>query len=66
VQRRDRSIVLKVVPLDGQGLPDRVTRQVIDYAQKYLPGVPITVEIVADIPLTAAGKRRPVVVERAG
>jgi phenylacetate-CoA ligase len=66
VQRRDRSIVLKVVPQDGEGLPDRVTRQVLDYAQKYLPGVPISVEIVAEIPLTAAGKRRPVVVERAG
>ena len=64
VQRKDRSIVLKVVPFRGDGLPERETKILRDYVERYLPGVPIAIEVVDDIPLTAAGKRRPVVVER--
>jgi phenylacetate-CoA ligase len=66
VQRLDRSIVFKVVPTSGDRLPERETKILHDYAQRYLPGVPLTIEVVADIPLTAAGKRRVVVVEKPG
>jgi phenylacetate-CoA ligase len=64
VQRVDRSIVFKVVPATGRELPDRETQILRDHAQRYLPGVPLTIEIVDDIPLTAAGKRRVVVVDK--
>jgi len=64
VQRPDRSIVLKVVPMNGNRLGERETRIIESQAGRYLPGVPFSIENVADIPLTPAGKRRVVVVER--
>ncbi len=64
VQRLDRSLVFKVVPVSGDKLPDRETALIHDHARRYLPGVPFTIEVVDDIPLTAAGKRRVVVVEK--
>ncbi|HEX3757434.1 MAG TPA: hypothetical protein VHW23_01955 [Kofleriaceae bacterium] len=64
VQRRDRSVVFKVVPFQGDVVPPREAKIIRDYAEKYLPGVPIAIEVVREIPLTAAGKRQPVVVER--
>jgi phenylacetate-CoA ligase len=64
VQRRDRSVVFKVVPFQGDVVPPREAKIIRDYVEKYLPGVPITIEVVRDIPATAAGKRHPVVVER--
>jgi phenylacetate-CoA ligase len=64
VQRRDLSVVFKVVPYAGDRLPDRETQLIHQYAQRYLPGVAFAIEIVDDIPLTAAGKRRVVVVEK--
>ena len=64
IQRRDRSLVLKIVPFRGNGLPDRETRMLREYAERYFPGVPLSIDVVSDIPLTAAGKRQPVVVER--
>jgi phenylacetate-CoA ligase len=64
VQRLDRSIVFRVVPFAGDKLPDRETKLLHECAQRYLPGVPFLVEIVDDIPLTPAGKRRVVVVEK--
>jgi len=64
VQRRDRSLVVKIVPFRGDSLPERETRMLREYAERYFPGVPLSIEIVNDIPLTPAGKRQPVVVER--
>jgi phenylacetate-CoA ligase len=64
VQRLDRSIVFKVVPASGDKVPDRETKILRDHAERYLPGVPLTIEVVDDIPLSPAGKRRVVVVEK--
>ncbi len=64
VQRLDRSIVFKVVLTSGHALPERETKLLRDYAQRYLPGAPLAIEVVSDIPLTAAGKRQVVIVEK--
>jgi phenylacetate-coenzyme A ligase PaaK-like adenylate-forming protein len=64
VQRVDRSIVFKIVLMTGTRMPDREAKILRDYAERYLPGIPLTIEVVDEIPLTAAGKRRVVVVEQ--
>jgi phenylacetate-CoA ligase len=64
VQRRDGSVVMKVVPNGTPKLPERASRAVHDFARKYLPETPFAIEYVDDIPLSAAGKRNVVVVER--
>jgi phenylacetate-CoA ligase len=64
VQRRDRSIVLKIVLLSGHQMPEREAKILRDYAAHYVPGVPFSIEVVDDIPLTPAGKRKVVVVEK--
>ena len=64
VQRLDGSVVMKVVPTVGDQLPEPSSRAIHAFADKYLPGTPFQIEYVADIPLTGAGKRKVVVVER--
>ncbi len=64
VQRRDRSVIFKVVPWQGECLPEREESILRAHAERYLPGAPFTIEVVEHIPLSAAGKRRVVVVER--
>ncbi|MDB4956545.1 MAG: Coenzyme synthetase [Myxococcales bacterium] len=64
VQRADRSVVFRVVPYQGTALPAKEEEILRTHAAKYLPGAPFAIEIVDHIPLTAAGKRRVVVVEK--
>jgi phenylacetate-CoA ligase len=64
IQKRDRSVTFKVVPYRGDKLPEREETLLREHAERYLPGAAFTIEIVDDIPLSAAGKRRVVVVER--
>ena len=65
VQRLDGSIVMRVVPQQGDRLPEVNHRSIHAFAEKYLPGAPFAIEYVTEIPLSAAGKRKVVVVERA-
>ena len=65
VQKKDRSVIFRVVPYDGAGtLPAREESLLREHAERYLPGAPFAIEVVDNIPLTAAGKRKVVVVER--
>jgi phenylacetate-coenzyme A ligase PaaK-like adenylate-forming protein len=64
VQKLDGSVVMKVVPNLGDRLPERESRAVHDFAAKYLRDTKFTVEYVDKIPLTRAGKRKVVVVEK--
>jgi phenylacetate-CoA ligase len=64
VQKKDGAVVMKVVPTSGPVLPEANRRAIHQFANKYLPGAPFAIEYVDDIPLTAAGKRKVVVVER--
>src|SRR5262245_45030397 len=64
VQRLDGSVVMRVVPQVGSRLPDENHRAIHAFADKYLPDAPFAIEYVEDIPLTAAGKRKVVIVEK--
>ncbi len=61
-QHRDRSITLKVVPTSDYG---RDTARILhDNISRAIPGVALTIELVASIPSAESGKGRPVIVER--
>lgn len=62
VQRVDRSVVLRVVPV-AASLSEADRTMIRDYFAKYLPGAPLQIEEVAEIPLTKAGKTRVVINE---
>jgi phenylacetate-CoA ligase len=66
IQKADRSIVLKAVLTDGDRMPAREEQRLRAHAERYLPGVPFSIEIVDHIALSPAGKRRVVVVEPRG
>jgi phenylacetate-CoA ligase len=61
VQHGDRSITLKLVPTDrfDEGAAAHLRRNF----DRYLPGLPIAIDRVAEIPLTRGGKRRLVIAE---
>ncbi len=62
VQRKDRSVTLRVVPTPTfDASIEGVLRATW---QKYLAGVPVTLELVDELPIAASGKRQVVVVER--
>jgi phenylacetate-CoA ligase len=61
VQRKDRSIDLKLVP--GGEFDDSILDMVKRSCQKMLPGVALRTEIVPEIPVGPGGKLRVVVVE---
>lgn len=60
-QQEDGSVVFKVVPYQGRSLPCTEEQILRAHAERYLPGAPFSIEIVDDIPLSPAGKRRVVV-----
>ncbi|MBA3391644.1 MAG: phenylacetate--CoA ligase family protein [Deltaproteobacteria bacterium] len=62
VQRADRRLVLKIVPM-ADHLPPDAERVIREFVGKHVRGVPLEIEIVPDIPLTRAGKLRRVIVE---
>lgn len=62
-QREDGHVVFKVVPYQSGQLPSREEQLLRAHAERYLPGAPFSIEIVDNIPLSPAGKRRVVVCE---
>jgi phenylacetate-CoA ligase len=64
VQKTDGSVVMRVVPYGSDRLPDRAVDAIQQFADKYLPGAPFRIEYVDEIPLTSAGKRRVVLIEK--
>jgi phenylacetate-CoA ligase len=61
-QHKDRSVTLRIVPTAS--FSDAIETTLRETWQKYLPGVKVTIERVADIPLAKSGKRQVVSVER--
>jgi len=64
VQKKGGDVVMRVIPTAGARLPEWSETEIRKFADKYLPGSPFAIEYVAEIPLTPAGKRKVVVVER--
>jgi phenylacetate-CoA ligase len=65
VQKVDGHLIVRVVPKNG-GTTIAPAAETLsrDFVAKYMPGTRFSIEVVDDIPLTAAGKRRLVVVEK--
>jgi len=61
VQRKDRSIDLKLVP--GNAFDDSLLEVVRRNCGTFLPGIDLRTELVPDIPVGPSGKLRVVMVE---
>ncbi|HLK39309.1 MAG TPA: hypothetical protein VKU41_21260 [Polyangiaceae bacterium] len=61
VQRKDRSMDLKLVP--GTGFDDSLVEMVRSNCEKTLRGIDLRINVVPDIPVGPGGKSRPVIVE---
>jgi phenylacetate-coenzyme A ligase PaaK-like adenylate-forming protein len=64
IQHKNGALTLKVVTMDGAPMPAAGRAMVEGYIGRYMPGVPLAIELVEDIAPTAAGKRQVVVVEK--
>ncbi|HUJ60189.1 MAG TPA: hypothetical protein VLX92_16900 [Kofleriaceae bacterium] len=64
VQRANGQLVLRVVPAPGGGLAPEAEALMREFVATHLRGIPFEIELVDEIPLTAAGKLRRVVVEK--
>jgi phenylacetate-CoA ligase len=62
VQHKDRSVTLRVAPTASYDASVEATLR--ETWQKYLAGVPVKLELVEELPISATGKRQVVVVER--
>ena len=62
VQRADRRLLLRVVPV-GSTLDPGAEALIREYVGKHLRGIPLEIEVVPEISLSRAGKLRRVIVE---
>lgn len=62
VQHRDGSVTLRVVP--AKAFNEATKQTILEAISRYLTGVPILLELVTELPLSPAGKRPLVCVER--
>lgn len=62
VQRRDRSLVVRVVPTPA--FDATAKERILGHCNRYLPGVPVTIDLVEAITPSSTGKRRFIIVEK--
>ncbi len=64
-QKKTGELSLRVVPaIAGGKMPAEAEQLAYGFLRKYLPGVPVSIDYLEDIPVGAAGKRHIVVVEK--
>jgi phenylacetate-CoA ligase len=63
IQHADNSLTLKIVPAEPGPLPASTSELIDMHCAKYLPGIPVTIDLVDDIPAGPAGKHQIVIVE---
>ncbi|MEO8845657.1 MAG: hypothetical protein ABI591_04475 [Kofleriaceae bacterium] len=63
VQCADGHVVLRLVPRIAGTLPESSERLIREFCGKYLAGIPLDIELLSELPLTASGKLRRVIVE---
>lgn len=64
VQRSDDHVTLRIVSTGAAALPPEAERTIRAFVATHLRGVPFAIEVVADLPLSAAGKLHRVIVEK--
>lgn len=64
-QKKTGELSLRIVPTTPGGtMPAAAEQLAHDFLAKYLPGIPVSIDYLDDIPVGAAGKRHIVVVEK--